>query len=284
MQLKETSICFWLVHKNLTALSSVALCSMTSFVFYVCVHWSVLSTGSVAYIWFEQPPQYKPRVKMQPDANVFLMVLMATLAFPGRTNCPCNLFIYLFFYFCVSVSNQTSSFIRFLLAAFDWLHIQVGQRWQGVLSAWGMTLLRRHCLCPLIGLLGQLLVACMHICVCVCVCLCVCVWWGGIRGIWCWARKLEFHRYSQIVVTVFGKWHLRTNMRTSRMILQTFKLTFQLYFTMTYLQILVFKILSSLMCIPVVLLQHCSGFTEPQIEKRDLTHRQLIMYQLESIM
>lgn len=73
-------------------------------------------------------------------------------------------------------------------------------------------------------------------------------------------------------------------MRTSRMILQTFKLTFQLYFTMTYLQILVFKILSSLMCIPVVLLQHCSGFTEPQIEKRDLTHRQLIMYQLESIM
>lgn len=96
---------------------------------------------------------------MQTLANLHLMVSMTAHTCPGWTNYPCNVF-----FFFLSLAKQVALLGSFL-AAFDWLHIQVGQRWQCVLSAWSMTLLWQHCPWPLIGLLGQLLIVCMHICV-----------------------------------------------------------------------------------------------------------------------
>lgn len=59
---------------------------------------------------------------------------------PGWTNWPC----------CISC--QTGGRIGFLLAAFMWLCVQVGQRWQRLLSARSVTLVGRCSRCTLFGL------------------------------------------------------------------------------------------------------------------------------------
>lgn len=59
---------------------------------------------------------------------------------PGWTNCP------------RCISSQTGGHIGFLLAAFMWLCIQVGQRWQCLLSARSLTLVGRCSLCTVFGL------------------------------------------------------------------------------------------------------------------------------------
>lgn len=132
---------------------------------------------------------------MQTPANFLLPVSMAAHTFPGWTNCPC-----IFFFLFIFVPSQTGGFIGFLLAAFDWLLLgwtemtgcpfwlehDLGLATLSLASHWSF---------------GRLLNTCMRICVC----------GRGSVDLWCGARKLEVQRYSQIVLTIFGKWHFRAN-------------------------------------------------------------------------
>lgn len=91
-------------------------------------------------------------------ANSSLIIIASAVhvcVLPGWTNCPC----------CISC--QTGGRIGFLLAAFMWLRVQVGQRWQRLLSARSVTLVGRCSRCTLFGLTLAFW-ANFWLCVCVC--------------------------------------------------------------------------------------------------------------------
>lgn len=79
----------------------------------------------------------------------------------------------------------------FLLAAFMWLCVQVGRRWQFLLSAWSVTLVWRCSLCFVFGL-TLVFWANFRLCTCLCVCL-----RRRHTGLSCVARELEGQDYGQ---------------------------------------------------------------------------------------
>lgn len=139
---------------------------------------------------------------MQTPANFLLLVSMAAHTFPGWTNCPCN------FVFSFHFRPQPNRWLYWFPSGCIWLTAFPG--WTEMTGC-------PFCLEHDLGLatlslashwsFGWLLIACMRICVC----------GRGSVDLWCGARKLEVQRYSQIVLTIFGKWHFRANNSRSRM-------------------------------------------------------------------
>ncbi len=133
---------------------------------------------------------------MKTPANFFphLHSLGSACVLPGWTNCPC------------CIRSQTGGYIGFRLAAFMRLWIQVGQRWQCLLSARSMTLVWRSSLCTVFGL-SLVFWANFWLCACcVFVFLPVCVFEEELEQPLMSSQRAE--RASR-TVRKRGRWHLQ---------------------------------------------------------------------------